>query len=467
MVKVAQQLPTRVLLVDGDAAAHKVLVRVLESQNHVAALATSPLAARQELQRGPFDVVLIDLDQFGLEGFRTLSAADSMEPQAQLIAMADQKGLPQAIEATHLGAFGYLTKPFGAEELLSLVERTAHETEQQRQRAQSGQSRGYPAPAGMVGDSPAMQRVYDLMQRVAATSATVLVVGETGTGKELVARGIHDWSSRASQPFVAVNCSALPETLLESELFGHTRGSFTGAISDRRGLFEQASGGTLFLDEISTISRAVQVKLLRVLQDRRIQRVGGARTIVANFRLVAASNADLAEEVLSGRFRADLYYRLNVYPIEMPPLRQRVNDIPLLLSHFRARFSHENSVSAPDFAPETMARLVSYPWPGNVRELENFVERAVIMNAGRAIMPFDPPLGERVGGEHSLVGKARVQGWSLERLEREYILDVLEACRGRRAEAASTLGIDRRTLYRKLKEYGVDQLLAADPADLD
>jgi DNA-binding NtrC family response regulator len=299
--------------------------------------------------------------------------------------------------------------------------------------------------------------MFDLVERVAATRATVLVIGETGTGKELVAQGIHELSDRFAGPFVPVNCSALPETLLESELFGHTRGSFTGAIANRRGLFEQANGGTLFLDEISTISPAIQVKLLRVLQDRKIQRIGGGTPIEGNFRLIAATNVDLGGEVATSRFRADLFYRLNVFPIQVPPLRERAEDIPLLVNHFRLKFSRENNLPAPVILPQTLARLISYDWPGNVRELENFIERAVIMHAGQSSMPFVPPI-DGADKQRSLLQLARENRWDLARLEREYILDVLGSQNGRRDETAQLLGIDRRTLYRKLKEYGMTSL---------
>jgi two-component system response regulator PilR (NtrC family)/two-component system response regulator HydG len=283
-----------------------------------------------------------------------------------------------------------------------------------------------------------------------------MVRGETGTGKEMIARAIHANSAHAEEPFIAVNCTALTDTLLESELFGHTKGSFTGAIANRRGLFEEANGGTLFLDEISTISPAIQVKLLRVLQDRRIHRVGGGPLIEADFRLIAATNVDLLNEVKEGRFREDLYYRLNVFPIEVPPLRERTGDIPLLLSYFRLKFSQDNEVPPPTIGAETLARMNAYSWPGNVRELENFVERAVIMYGGNASVPFDPPIGEDAAHQRALLKTAQQQQWNLARLEREYIMDVLASCRGHRAHAALILGVDRRTLYRKLKEYGSD-----------
>jgi DNA-binding NtrC family response regulator len=299
-----------------------------------------------------------------------------------------------------------------------------------------------------------MLELFELIERVAPTRATVLITGETGTGKELVAQAIHALSGRAGKPFVPVNCSALPETLLESELFGHTKGSFTGAIADRRGLFEQANGGTLFLDEISTISPSIQVKLLRVLQDRKIPRVGGGLPLPADFRLLAASNIDLQQEVEAGRFREDLFYRLNVFPIAVPPLRARAGDVPLLVEHFRTTFAAENDVPPPVIGAQVLSRLCAYSWPGNVRELENYIGRMVIMYAGRGNVPFEPPLGERSARERRMLKDARANRWALAQLEREYILDVLEDCSGCRSEAAQILGIDRRTLYRKLKEYG-------------
>jgi DNA-binding NtrC family response regulator len=286
----------------------------------------------------------------------------------------------------------------------------------------------------------------------------VLITGETGTGKELVARSLHELSDRSRGPFVAINCSALPETLLESELFGYVKGAFTGAVAPRRGLFEEASGGTLFLDEIATISPAIQVKLLRVLQERRIQRLGSSQSIAVDFRLVAAGNMDLAGQVESGSFREDLFYRLNIFPILVPPLRERKDDIPLLASHFRLRFAEENGLEPPEIQAETMERLLAHDWPGNVRELENFIERAVIMHAGSRTMPFDAPGSRRGEVAQEMGARAVRERWSLERLEREYILDVLRETRGHQIRASEILGIDRRTLYRKLKQYREDGL---------
>jgi len=298
-----------------------------------------------------------------------------------------------------------------------------------------------------------MKRLYRLIERVAPTRATVLISGETGTGKELVAQAIHDASGRARKPFVPVHCSALPESLLESELFGHVKGAFTGAVQNKPGLFEEAQGGTLFLDEVGTVSQGTQVKLLRVLQERSVKRVGGRESISVDFRLIVASNRQLGFLVRDGEFREDLYYRLNVFPVQVPPLRERVDDIPLLAHHFRRRFAEENDVEPPDFPPDVMKRMMRYEWPGNVRELENFVERAVIMHAGASSIPFDldPPGGREE--EPGLVEEAARDRWSLDHLEREYILRILDETHWHKGNAAEILGINRRTLYRKLKKY--------------
>jgi two-component system, NtrC family, response regulator HydG len=408
--------------------------------------------------------VLLDLNLPRMHGMSVLSAAPALQTDAQFIVMTAFGSVDTAVEAMKLGAFDYVNKPFRTEELLLTLERGLQETALRREVAQLRRNAAAGVRSRIVGRAPAMERMFDMVERVAPTRATVLITGETGTGKELVARAIHELSDRSRKPFVAINCSALPETLLESELFGHTKGSFTGAIATKRGLFEEAAGGTLFLDEISTIPQSIQVKLLRVLQDRTLHRLGGTQPIVVDFRLLAATNVDLADEVRAGRFREDLYYRLNVFPIRVPALRERQSDIPLLANFFRIRFAQENGVDAPAITRETMNRLMEYPWPGNVRELENYIERAVIMHAGARSMPFEAPSSDSSRSGQHLVDEARRQRWTMERLEREYILDVLQQTGGHRGNAAEILGIDRRTLYRKLKSYGGG--LAGDPIGL-
>jgi DNA-binding NtrC family response regulator len=309
----------------------------------------------------------------------------------------------------------------------------------------------------MVGKSPAIQRVIDLIARVAPSRATVLITGDTGTGKELVARAIHSASTRASKPFMPINCAAIPENLLESELFGHMKGAFTGAIQNKKGLFEEASGGTVFLDEISTMSMSLQPKLLRVLQEYVIMRVGGRQPIPVNIRLIAATNIDLKKRVASGLYREDLFYRLNVFPIEVPALRERKEDIPLLSNFFLQKYTELYSIDTPKLPARTLDRMMSYEWPGNVRELENFIERAVVLHAsgGSGTVGFELPsdsTDEDEGGA-SILDEAQRKRWTFEDLEREYIFRVLESVRWKKTEAAEILGIDRRTLYRKLKRY--------------
>ncbi|MBI4545368.1 MAG: sigma-54-dependent Fis family transcriptional regulator [Gemmatimonadetes bacterium] len=449
----------RVLVVEDEEIVGDLLVKVLGEEGYAVESVASGEDALKALDRELYDLVLLDLNLPGMYGMNVLSAAPALQTDAQFIVMTAFGSVDTAVEAMRLGAFDYINKPFRSEELLLTLERALHETELRREVAQLRRRAGEGVRGNIVGKSPPIERMFDLIERVAATRATVLITGETGTGKELVARVIHDLSDRARKPFIPTNCSALPETLLESELFGHMKGSFTGAIASRRGLFEEASGGTLFLDEVSTVSPAIQVKLLRVLQDRRIQRVGGGQFIPVDFRLLVATNVDLSEEVATGRFREDLFYRLNVFPIRVPPLRERKSDIPLLANYFRTRLARENGVEPPEITADTMRRLMAYDWPGNVRELENFIERAVIMHAGARSMPFEAPPGQTSRSERQLLDQARQERWSLERLEREYLLDMLDEAHGHKGHAAEILGIDRRTLYRKLKRYQKEGIL--------
>jgi len=448
-----------VLVVEDEEIVRDLLVTVLTGEGYGVEAVDSGEKALKALESELYDVVLLDLNLPGMYGMNVLAAAPALQTDAAFIVMTAFGTVDTAVEAMKLGAFDYINKPFRPEELLLIVERALRETELRREVAQLRRRAGEGVRASIVGKSPAIERMWDLVERVAPTRATVLISGETGTGKELAARAIHELSGRARKPFVAINCSALPETLLESELFGHMRGSFTGAIQNKRGLFEEANGGTLFLDEISTVSPAIQVKLLRVLQDRKIQRIGGNQQVPVDFRLMAATNIELAEEVSTGTFREDLYYRLNVFPIRVPALRERKSDIPLLANYFRSRFSQENDVEAPEISAETMRRLMEYDWPGNVRELENFIERAVIMHAGAKTIPFDAPLGQKPRSERDLLGRARQERWNLEQLEREYILEILDELHGHKGNTAEVLGIDRRTLYRKLKKYRDDGIL--------
>jgi two-component system, NtrC family, response regulator HydG len=448
-----QSAPGRVLIVEDEEIVRQLLTGLLREEGYAVDSVATGEEALKALDRELYDLVLLDLNLPGMQGMNVLGAAPALQTDAQFIVMTAFGSVDNAVEAMKLGAFDYLNKPFRTEELLLTLERALHQTELRREVAQLRRNAADGVRARIVGRSPAMERMFDLVERVAPTRATALITGETGTGKELVARAIHELSDRARKPFVPINCSALPETLLESELFGHTKGSFTGAIANKRGLFEEAQGGTLFLDEISAIPPSIQVKLLRVLQERKLHRIGGTQPVPVDFRLLAATNLDLAEEVRAARFREDLYYRLNVFPVRVPSLRERKSDIPLLANYFRLRFAQENGVEAPEISPDTMKRLMEYGWPGNVRELENYIERSVIMYSGARGMPFEAPTAEVERSRQGMVDTARRERWSMDRLEKEYILDVLQQTGGHRGHAAEILGIDRRTLYRKLKQY--------------
>jgi DNA-binding NtrC family response regulator len=452
----------RVLVVEDEEVIRELLVPTLRDESfRVDAVATGEEALKQ-LESTLYDVVLLDLNLPGMHGMNVLAAAPATQTDAQFIVMTAFGTVDTAVEAMKMGAFDYVNKPFRTEELLITLRRAVEETELRREVARLRAQTEDGFRSRIIGKTPAMQRVFDLIERVAPTRATVLVSGETGTGKELVARAIHDVSDRSRKPFVPVTCSALTPTLLESELFGHRKGAFTGAIQSKRGLFEAAQGGTIFLDEVSTISQSTQVKLLRVLQERVVTPVGGTEPVAVDFRVVAATNEELEAKVRSGEFREDLYYRMNVFPIRVPPLRERKEDIPLLANAFRLRFAEENGMDAPPIMPETLSRMMGYDWPGNVRELENAIERSLILHAGARSLPFEPAAGQAVSSDgtgRDLLGRARPERWDLDRLEQEYILEVLDEEGWHQARAAQILGINRRTLYRKLKRYRKEGLL--------
>jgi len=456
-----QPLPPRVLVVEDDEIVRDLAERTLRDEGYWVQGVGSGEAALRLLEANLFDVVLLDLNLPGMHGLNVLAAAPATQTDAQFIVMTAFGSVDTAVEAMKLGAWDYISKPFRTEELLLTLRRGVEETELRREVARLRVRTRESTRDRIIGRTPAIRRVFDLIERVAPTRASVLIVGETGTGKELVARALHETSGRVRRPFVAVNCSALSETLLESELFGHVKGAFTGAIQARRGLVEAAQGGTLFLDEISTVSPATQVKLLRVLQERRVTPVGGNESVPVDFRLVSATNEDLEPKVREGSFREDLYYRLNVFPIRVPPLRERKEDIPLLANAFRLRFAEENGLEAPPILAETLTRMMAYSWPGNVRELENSMERALILHHGARSLPFDPnPANPSLPeAEQTPFDRAGPGHWTLDRLEREYLLEVLELENWNQGRAAARLGINRRTLYRKLNRYREEGVL--------
>jgi len=442
----------RVLVVEADSGVRAGLAAVLDERGFRVEACGRGDEGLVRLREGRFDAAVLATRLPGISGLEVLSRIDPLETDARLVAVAGEGDVGDAVEAMHRGAADCLARPIQTDRLIDAVTRAAAESERRRslRRREEGED---DLRVPIIGRSPAIRRALGLVRRVAPTRSTVLVTGETGTGKELIARAIHEISPRAEGPFVAVVCSALPESLLEAELFGHRKGSFTGAHADRPGLVEEAHGGTLFLDELATIPVDVQVKLLRVLEERRIRRVGGGGTVPVDFRLVAATNEDLEEAVEEGRFREDLFYRLNVFPIRVPPLRERREDIALLAEHFRRRFAEENDVEAPAILPETLVRMQEYPWPGNVRELEHFVERAMLLYAGQSAIRFEPTTRRGRGKAGDLLSRAEDEVWDLDRLEREYILRVLEEAGGNRTRAAEILGVHRRTLARRMERY--------------
>jgi len=453
----------KILVVDDDPETGELLAEILSVENWSVTTAFSAEHALALLERERFDCVIADLNlnepQTGLD---VLRAFKTRSPQTEVIVITGFGTLEASVEALRSGAFDFISKPFQVEDVRETVRRALSPQGPISEDSLQERVLHPPEASGLIGRTPQMIELYKEIARVAPTPATVLIVGESGTGKELVARAIHAHSPRAHGPFVALNCGALTETLLEAELFGHMRGSFTGAIADKKGLFEEAHGGTLFLDEISETTPALQVKLLRALQEGEIRRVGETRTRRVDVRVIAATNRDLEAEVRAGRFREDLYYRLSVVTLRVPPLRERRDDIPLLAAHFLRRTAEQLGRSLA-FSPAALALLTTYSWPGNVRELENSVEYAAIHARGRLITPEDLP--EKIRAAVPSPRRARASASveaalfhdlpSLDELERRYMLYVLDVVRGNRSRAAEILGIDRRTLYRMAERFGI------------
>jgi two-component system response regulator HydG len=392
----------------------------------------------------------------GLSGIEALKEIKAYNPAIPILIMTAYSNVESAVEAIKAGAYDYLTKPLDFDDLKLTLERALdHTSLRDENKALRVTLAASFDPGGIIGSSPPMRQLLDMLSTIAPSEATVLITGESGTGKELIAKAIHLNSSRRDGPYVAVNCAALTETLLESELFGHEKGAFTGAERRRDGRFQMADKGTIFLDEIGEISMTMQVKLLRAIQEREVQRVSGDHAIKVDVRILAATNRYLMHEVELGRFRQDLYYRLNVVTLSLPPLRDRVEDIPLLATHFLKKFASKNGKQVKGFTPEAMDRLLKYPWPGNVRELENGVERAVVLLAGEYIREQDLPSAIALSGAGASPAGVNIQDMTLDEIERVAILDALEGAGGNKSETARKLGITRKTLHAKLQRYGV------------
>jgi two-component system response regulator PilR (NtrC family) len=445
----------RVLVVDDEDSIREYLSMMLEREGYEVNASADGKKAVKLCAQEAFDVIVTDIQLPGLTGLELLKSLKESDPSVSVIIVTGHASQESAIEALNLGAFYYLLKPVSNEELKQVV-RTALEMHRLRDaNVELERALHVTGEREMVGGSAEIASVFDLIDRVAKTSSTVLLHGESGTGKELVARAIHGRSARSDKRFVSINCGAMPE----SELFGHVKGSFTGAIRDKRGLFVVAEGGTFFLDEVSETSAAIQVKLLRVLQEREVVPVGGTKPVKVDVRVVAATNANLDELMADGRFRKDLYYRLNVIPITIPPLRYRRDDIPLLASHFLSKLG-SGTVGISDGAMEI---LRSYDWPGNVRELENIMERAVILADGDEITAddlnvsiFPEQMRKKARSTGEAGGDLGVAGVTLEEVERRYLLQTLEETGWKKKAAAEILGINPSTLYRKLQRYGME-----------
>jgi DNA-binding NtrC family response regulator len=445
----------RVLVVDDEEPFRILMESELGRMGHGVQCVKSGEEALQALAAHDVEVVLLDLKMPGLGGMETLKRMKEAGVAAEVIILTGHPDIDDAIQAMKLGAYDYLTKPARLAEVEEVLKRATEKKQLQKEnvalKRMVAQKEGAPF---ILGRSPAIRALLDTIKRIGPSDASVLIQGETGTGKGLVARAIHQESQRSARPFLALNCSAFQEQLLESELFGYEKGAFTGAAHAKPGLFEVADGGTLVLDEVGEMSPAMQAKLLQVLDDGDLRRVGGTRTIRVNVRILAATNKDLAEEVRAGRFRQDLHYRLNVINVSVPPLRQRKEDIPLLIEHFLHQFRLPGR-PVKAVSKEASALLVDYPWPGNVRELANTIERLVILSPGPVIGRDDLP--PNVRAPHQALAEVDAPDLPLVETERRHILRVLERTQGKKAEAARLLGIHLKTLNRKLKQYRISR----------
>ncbi|HVB39158.1 MAG TPA: sigma-54 dependent transcriptional regulator [Vicinamibacterales bacterium] len=442
----------RILIVDDDRETCRFMAELLAAPDREIVSAHDPATALDLARARPFDLIISDINLgAALSGLDLLRAFRAANPRGPVLLISGFGTLETAIEAVRAGAFDYISKPFNIAEVKAAVERALAEA---RAPAAAAVPAAEAPPAGLVGRTAGMLEVYKQIAHAADSLAPVLIIGESGTGKELVARAVHTHSRRAGRPFVPINCGAITESLLESELFGHVRGAFTGAIADAKGIFEQAHGGTVFLDEIGETSAALQVKLLRVLEDGEVRPVGANRPIKVDVRVVAATNVDLEKAVADQRFRQDLFYRLSVVVISMPPLRERRPDIPLLASRFLLDACGRAGRQV-ELTPAAVEALAVYPWPGNVRELENTIERLVLFSRGSVIDAGDLPPAFRQAAP-ALEPQLFDDLPSLDELERRYLLHVLEHAGGNRTRAAEILGIDRRTLYRMAERYGID-----------
>lgn len=443
---------SKILIIDDEESMRAGCVQTLTDEGYKAWAAENGDRGLKMALQESFDVVILDLKMPGLHGMDVLKKLREEDPDVIVIVITGYATIESAVEAMRRGAYDFLPKPFSPETLIEIVKRALDKRRLTLENVcLSLELDGRVGQKVIIGRSSGMRKVAKLVKKVAPTDSTVLVYGETGVGKELVANAIHRQSDRRNKPFVVVDCGALVETLFESELFGHVKGAFTGAIETKHGKFELANGGTIFLDEISNVGSNIQAKLLRVIQEREVVKVGSVQKIEVDVRIIAATNKDLAEEIRAGRFREDLFYRLNVVPINLPPLRERKEDIPALVQYFLKKFNEKRKTNVAGMSEEAMRLLKTYDWPGNVRELENAIERAVIIAEGSVIQPDDllyPALTSNVDSEHAPKGR-------LADMENEEIGKALERFNGHKGKAAEYLGINRKTLREKIRKHNI------------
>jgi two-component system response regulator HydG len=448
----------KILVVDDDATHRLMLEAVLESEGYEVCQADDGETAVEAVKKEFYDFILMDIRMARMSGIDALKEIKKTSPGIPVLIMTAYASVETAVDALKSGAYDYITKPLDTEKLKRIIAAELEHSDLKQEVAVLRERVGDRFDlSNIIGKSRKMKEVFEILAMAAPSDATVLIKGESGTGKELIANAIHQNSPRAGNPFIKVNCAALPESLLESELFGHERGAFTGAVSMRKGRFELANGGSIFLDEISEMSPAMQARLLRVLQEHEFDRVGGMKTIEVDVRVISATNKDLELEVKEGRFREDLFYRLNVISVPLPPLRERKEDIPVLAKHFLSVFSEKNRRMIKGFQPKTLDLFMRHDWPGNVRELENTIERCVIMTRSEYISPGDLPMNiQALNGDPEEDNTGVRPGWSMREVERDLIIKTLEQTDGNKTRAAEILGINRKTLQNKLKEYEVE-----------
>jgi DNA-binding NtrC family response regulator len=451
-------MPGKIFVVDDEESMCSFMAIMLQKEGYEVKTSTNPRTAVDKICAGSYNLVIADMMMPEMSGLELLTEIKKRKSDQDVIVMTAFASVESAIEAMKLGASDYIAKPFKVDEIKITIDKViSHQkivSENKNLKRQLAQTQGLD---NYIGASEPVVKLKEMVKQVSRVDSTVLIRGESGTGKDLLARAIHGLSDRSDGPFISINCAAIPETLLESELFGHGKGAFTGAVSQKDGLLKVADGGTFFLDEIGNTSLAIQVKLLRVLEEKKIIPIGETKPIAIDIRLICATNADLEDEVKAGRFRPDLFYRLNVIPITIPPLRDRVEDIPLLIDHFAERFRQRHNLEFREIQPEVYNTLSAYSWPGNVRELENTIERAVLLNKEEVLTPNSFPESVVSGKTEGLVSPVDPKTPTMESIEKAYIHWVLEQSGGNKSKAARILGIDTSTLYRKLGRYELDK----------